>query len=102
MLFNLSLCVHFVALRIASLGGWSGGGAVGDVWHASQFTCLLGLGGAHWGGLRSFPAKTALDNQSYIQKKEHNFFKKLLQFTSKIYFPLEKKHSPSVPLNNYC
>ena len=32
MLFNLSLCVHFVALRIASLGGWSGGGAVGDVW----------------------------------------------------------------------
>jgi len=40
-----SLCVHFVALRIASLGGWSGGGAVGDVWRAGHFTCLLGLGG---------------------------------------------------------
>jgi len=53
---TLSPCVHFVALRIASLGGWSGGGAVGDVWCAGHFTCLLGLGGgAPLGGSLKFP-----------------------------------------------
>ena len=39
------------------MGGWSDGGAVGDVWRAGHFTCLLGLGGGGvpLGGSRKFP-----------------------------------------------
>jgi hypothetical protein len=89
MLFNLSLCVHFVALRIASLGGWSGGGAEGDVWRAGHFTCLLGLGGG--GALGWFPqiAPPGRDSSTLITIRSHE----TLPFFSNDLFILKKEHT---------